>query len=419
MSNSFRFVHAADIHLDSPLLGLEEFEDAPLETIRNAAREAVRRLVQLCIDEHVAFLLIAGDVYDGEWKSLATGRFFAGQMARLNDANIPVVLIKGNHDAASKISSQISLPGVTVLDTRRPMTVELLDGQVAVHGQSYSRPDTTENLAAKYPTAAPGKFNIGLLHTCATTSTSSHANYAPCSLQDLISKGYDYWALGHVHQRAILHKDPPIVFPGNIQGRHVRESAEEGKGVTMVEVIDGAIHSFNHVPLDTVRWVVLEIDVTECESIENVQIAVRSQVNRSLASIGDRLLAARIVLKGSSPASSAILKDPGGFDAALRGAIESQSDSVWLEEIQIRVWIPEAETPDTDQGALNELLNFVRSAEGELDAPKQRLQTLCTKLEATEPGLVRDMGLDDPNLLSDLLPEVESLIRALSMENER
>jgi DNA repair exonuclease SbcCD nuclease subunit len=163
----FRFIHAADIHLDSPLLGLEKYEGAPAEEIRGATRKALENLVAVAIREKVDFVLIAGDLYDGEWKDAGTGLFFVRQTVRLREAGIPVFVISGNHDAQNKMTKELRFPeNVVFFPHAKPATRRIENLEVAIHGQSYARADVTENLAANYPAAIDGAFNIGLLHTC-------------------------------------------------------------------------------------------------------------------------------------------------------------------------------------------------------------------------------------------------------------
>ncbi len=416
MTNSFRFIHAADIHLDSPLLGLEEFEDAPVDQIREATRKAVVRLVDLCLDEKAAFLLIAGDVYDGDWKSMATGRFFAAQMGRLTSAGVPVFMIKGNHDAASQVSKEVRLPDVHTFDTKRPETVELLDFDVAIHGQSYATREVTDNIALKYPPAVPGKLNIGMLHTSASSGGNLHAPYAPCTVEQLVGKGYDYWALGHVHQREVLYTDPHIIFPGNIQGRHIREPAPEGKGVTLVEVQHGSIADVRHIALDTVRWSQIEVDATGLESAEEAIILINRQVLNAVRECPDCLLATRIIVSGECLASLQIQRDPASFDTSVRAYVQDQSDSIWIEEIQVRTTYPDLSTVAADQGALADLLEFVRNSADRLEEPQKRLSSLVSKLELSAPGLVSELDLQQPDLLASLLVEAETLILSLASE---
>jgi len=416
VNHYFKFVHAADLHLDSPLIGLEAFDDAPVETIRDATREALRRLVNLCIDEQVQFLLIAGDVYDGEWKSMATGRFFADQMARLAKAEIPVYLIKGNHDAASKVTQNLVVPGVTQFDHKRAQTHRIDDIGVAIHGQSYARPDVTENLSLGYPAPVPGMFNIGMLHTCGTGGSTLHAPYAPCNLDDLVRKGYDYWALGHVHQRAVLNENPHIIFPGNIQGRHVREPAEEGKGVTIVEVAGGSIRSLKHVPLDTVRWMSLNVDVSGAISIDEVYSRVNIAARDAFDSCGECLLAARITLSGNCAASLEIHKDPETFEEGLRSSAQGAVSNLWIEEVRVRTRAETANLSVADQGSLGDLLEYVRTAgtECRMADVNARLTVLRNRIQSIAPEIVDELDLNDENLLADLLPEIEETILSMA-----
>ena len=236
---SFRFLHAADIHLDSPLKGLAGQEESIAERIRTATREALDQLVGIAIEEQVAFLIIAGDLYDGDWRDYNTGLYFIRQMGRLNQAGIPVYLLHGNHDAESQITRRLALPdNVQVFGSRRPESSRIDDLGVVLHGQSFGQRAVIDNLALTYPEPVARAFNIGVLHT-GLGGMGGHDDYAPCSLADLVNKGYDYWALGHVHQAAVLHERPHIVFPGNLQGRHVRETG--AKGATLVAVESGEV----------------------------------------------------------------------------------------------------------------------------------------------------------------------------------
>ena len=219
-----KFIHAADIHLDSPLVGLSAYPDAPAERLRTATREAFERLVTRAIDEQVDFMVIAGDLYDGDWKDYHTGLFFVRQMGRLRQAGIPVYLLYGNHDAESEVTRSLQLPdNVQVFSARRAETFRLDTLQVALHGQSFKLAATTDNLVPSYPAPVPGWLNIGVLHT-ALEGNAQHASYAPCSQAELHAKGYQYWALGHVHAYWVAQGDVTIAYPGNLQGRSIRET---------------------------------------------------------------------------------------------------------------------------------------------------------------------------------------------------
>jgi len=183
-----KFLHAADIHLDSPLQKLDHYEGAPVEELRHATRRALENMVELAMLEGVAFVLIAGDLYDGDWKDYNTGLYFISQMSKLHEANIPVYIVAGNHDAASKITKTLRLPdGVTLFATERPETFRMDNDGVAIHGQSFSTPAVKKNLAKNYPSLLTGYFNIGVLHTCAT-GREGHEPYALPVLRPIFSQ---------------------------------------------------------------------------------------------------------------------------------------------------------------------------------------------------------------------------------------
>jgi exonuclease SbcD len=288
-----RFIHASDIHIDSPLRGLDAHEGAPIDVIRGATRRAFQNLIQLAIDESIDFLVIAGDVYDGDWKDYSTGLFFRGQLARLREKNIQVYLIAGNHDAASVISKKLSLPAnVHVFSTKKTESIEVAGHPVVIHGRGFPNRAVPENLVVEYPAAVPNKFNIGLLHT-SLIGRAGHDTYAPCSETDLRQKGYGYWALGHIHQPEVISRDPWIVFAGNCQGRDVREAGPRGcQLVTVNESLEVENVEWHH--LDVVRWKVLEIDLTGVtEEFEALSRATQSMTN-TVSEAEGRLVAARL-----------------------------------------------------------------------------------------------------------------------------
>lgn len=314
---SFRFVHTADIHLDSPLLGLVGQEGTAAERIRNATREAFEGLVELAIEEQVSFLVIAGDLYDGNWRDYKTGLFFVAQMGRLREARIPVYLLHGNHDAESQITRRLPLPdNVHVFGARQPESFRIDDLDVVLHGQSYRQRDVSENLARSYPQPVDGTFNIGVLHT-GLGGMGGHANYAPCSLDDLINKGYDYWALGHVHRAEVLHEQPYIVFPGNLQGRHVREDG--AMGAYLVAVENHQVAKALTVHNDVVRWAVLPVSLDEASSIDHAFELMRSTIEDAVVSIADGTVA-RLSYRTPGPHRGARTSASGRRPSSRRGA---------------------------------------------------------------------------------------------------
>ncbi|MGC1275618.1 MAG: DNA repair exonuclease, partial [Planctomycetaceae bacterium] len=269
----FKFLHAADLHLDSPLRGLDRYEGAPVDAIRQATRRAVENLVELAIAERVAFVVIAGDVYDGDWPDYNTGLFFARQMAKLGEAGIAVYLISGNHDAESVITRSLMLPeNVAMLRTDRPESRRHQATNCVLHGQGFATRAVTADLSANYPAAERGSFNIGILHTSAGGS-SEHETYAPCTIEGLRRLEYDYWALGHIHlQQKLCDNGSLIAFSGNTQGRHIRETGPKG---CLLVTVDGGVPSAEFRPLDVFRWERCATSATGCDEPEDVLDLVR------------------------------------------------------------------------------------------------------------------------------------------------
>lgn len=332
---TFRFIHTADIHLDSPLRGLAGYDGPAVECIRTATRQAFDNLISEAIDQTVDFVVIAGDLYDGDWRDYQTGLFFARQMGRLTKADIPAFVLHGNHDAESQITRRLTLPdGVRVFPTRKPETFTLDKFRVALHGQSFRQRDITDNLAIAYPEPVHGAFNIGVLHT-GLGGMGGHENNAPCSLDDLVAKGYDYWALGHVHQDAILHQNPHIVFPGNLQGRHIRETGP--KGAYLVTVEDHEIVELGLMQTNVVRWAHLEVSVDGCDRVAAALDRVRQAIEDAIERGADGcLLACRIELTGRSEIHEQLLISTEHLLAEARAAALSFGDTAaWIERVVV------------------------------------------------------------------------------------
>ncbi|MBG7601432.1 MAG: DNA repair exonuclease [Gammaproteobacteria bacterium] len=408
-----KFIHAADIHLDSALRGLERYEGAPVEEIRSATRRAFDNLVQLAIDEQVAFVLLAGDLYDGDWKDYNTGLYLVGQMQRLHDASIPVFIVAGNHDAASQITKSLRLPdNVTLFSTRKPETVILDDVDVAIHGQGFSTRAVTEDLSRGYPQGDAQYFNIGLLHT-SLDGKPGHEPYAPCSVDGLRSRGYDYWALGHVHQREVISKDPWIVFPGNVQGRHIRETGP--KGCTLVSVDNGIVNSVEHVDLDVMRWTQCEVDISTSDSLDDLYEDVRTRLQQIVDEADGRSVAVRIVLLGKTPLHAQLHAGAERLKQEVRALCNGfGSAGMWLEKLSIK----SAPAPGDDEAvssdeALGGLLGVIRKLEVD-DAAAASLLDEVAALGGKLPPELRsgDDGYDpaDPQQLEDILEDVKELL---------
>jgi exonuclease SbcD len=409
-----KFIHAADIHLDSPLRGLRRYEGAPAGEIRAATRRAFENLVSLALEEEVAFVLLAGDLYDGDWKDYGTGLFFAAQMARLGEAGISAFVVAGNHDAASQITKVLRPPqNVKVFSTKRPETVVLKDLGVAIHGQGFAHAAVADDLSAGYPPAVPHLFNIGLLHT-SLDGRPGHASYAPSTVDGLRSHGYDYWALGHVHAREEVTDDPWIVFPGNLQGRHARETGS--KGATVVTIGDrGPV--VEHRDLDVFRWAACDVDLgaaaTAGEALERVRTVLENEVERARG----LPLAVRLRLAGACPVHAEIAGDTERWREEVRSLANGFGQgALWIERMIV------ATRPAADlargferEDALGGLLRTVR----DLTASDDELAELATLFGELRSRLPAELFADgetldpaDPERLRGLLPEVKDLLLA-------
>ncbi|PLC53504.1 DNA repair exonuclease [Pollutimonas nitritireducens] len=330
-----RFIHAADIHLDSPLTGLSSYADAPVERLRTATRDAFTNLVSLAIDEQVDFMVIAGDLYDGNWKDYNTGLYFVKEMGRLDKAHIPVYLLHGNHDAESEMTRKLLLPrNVSVFESRKPSSFRLDSLGVVLHGRSFKDAATLENLAGTYPDAVPGLINIGVLHT-ALEGNAMHATYAPCSLAELHAKGYDYWALGHVHEYALWRGDSLVVFPGNLQGRHIRETGP--RGAVLVESGPSGALDVQRVYVDVLRWHRLDVDVAGCSNFEDVARTIGQALEGLVEATTESIpLAVRVIVSGRTAAHGELFS----MEAQLRQEVLASiaalgNDRVWLEKVRL------------------------------------------------------------------------------------
>lgn len=374
-----KFIHAADIHLDSPLAGLAAYKDAPADLLRTVTRDAFTKLVDEAIEESVDFMVIAGDLYDGSWKDYNTGHFFCREMGRLNKADIPVYLLFGNHDADSEMTKKLTLPSnVHQFESRKANTFRIENLKVALHGRSYKEAATVENLAASYPPQVAGWTNIGVLHT-ALEGYAAHANYAPCSLAELTAKGYDYWALGHVHEHAILQKAPWVVFPGNLQGRHIRETGE--RGAMLVTADESGIHSVERLPVDVLRWHVVDVDASEAGSLQEVARLAGRAFEQLIAETPDKIyLSVRVCIKGKTAAHGELF----GLESHLREEILGQAaslglDRLWVEKVRIET------EPITDAAHIVARSDAIADLQRFLDAAPEDAALLESLLEDLRP----------------------------------
>ncbi len=333
----FQFLHAADLHIDSPLAALRAKDPAIAARFQDAGRKAVVRLIDETIDSGAKFLIIAGDVFDGDWRDVSTGLFFVGELGRLDRAGVRTFLIKGNHDAESVVTRSLSYPASAhVFDGRRSPTQIIEPLGVAIHGRSFAERATEQDFLAQYPARREGFLNIGLLHT-SLEGSPGHNPYAPCTVRDLARFGYDYWALGHIHAAEIVSRDPWIVYPGNVQGRNPRETGP--KGAMRVTVEDGRVVAVEPVALDAARWAHERVDVEGLDE-DGALSRIGAAIEAAVGAADGRPLALRLTLAGETPAHARLVAQREALqDEARARGLQAAADC-WVERLRLETRAP-------------------------------------------------------------------------------
>jgi predicted phosphodiesterase len=401
--------------------GLVEYDGAPVSEIRGATRTALITLVREAVARRVHLVVIAGDLFDGDWRDYNTGLFVVGQLADLHDAGIPVVLVYGNHDAESQLTRRLRLPPNTkALAYAAPETYALPELGLAVHGQSYATRAITADLSLKYPTADRGLVNIGVLHTCFDGSLG-HDPYAPCSLADLRSKGYDYWALGHVHERTVVCSEPMAAFPGNLQGRHARETGP--KGATLVTFAD---HQPRIEPLtfDIVRWGRCVVDLSAVGTFDACLERCRDSLLKT-CSTGSPLYAIRVQLSGATPINGLLRSEPQHLINQVRAlSLAIGGADVWIEKVVVDTTSPAGHPTLEGGGAIGEIARVFADLAGNVSALVEGEKPSLPDLAALRSEL-RSVGdpdlygaLDERALADALVDAAELLASRLSGEED-
>lgn len=342
-SSDFTFVHAADLHLDTPFKGLSETAPHVGEALREASLEAFDDLVELCIEREAAFLVVAGDVYDGSERGLRAQLRFRNGLQRLAEAGISCFVAHGNHDPIeegwSAVTSWPERVHVFGHGSVESFTVKR-DGAViaTVHGTSYARRDTSENLSERFKGVRGAGLNVAVLHCAVTGASEGHASYSPCSLEDLRSHAFDYWALGHVHAHSVLSKGPSdaggyVVYSGDLQARSPKQSELGAKGAVVVDVREGKVHSLEHIACDRVRFAVLEVDIGSCEGAGDVVEELIGAAAEELDRAEGRSLVLRARLSGRSNAHEELRRGSSDLLRVLREGSDATIPFSWWNRV--------------------------------------------------------------------------------------
>lgn len=330
--SAIRFIHTADLHLDSPFKGMTGLPPVRLNELRDSTFTAFNRLIDYAVETSPDFILIVGDIYDGDDRSLRAQRKFQEGMERLHEARIPVYITYGNHDHLSGNWTRFKLPPNVHEFSEEveaaSLTVRGMD--VVLHGFSYRARHVRDEMISKYPVASdPHSFHIGLLHG-SLAGNETHAVYSPFTLGELQSKQYDYWALGHIHLRQKLAEDPPIVYPGNIQGRHRNEAGEKGFYEVELSKTD-VLLSF--IPTSAVHFGKLQIP---CTAIRNANewFAVCEEALLSFASeYGPSVVDVEILNLDDETASFFSQTAEGAWLEAIREVMDGNEPFVWVQRL--------------------------------------------------------------------------------------
>lgn len=387
---AFRFVHTADIHLDSPLRSLAMRNPELAEIVGDASRQAFISIVDLCLSERVDALVIAGDLYDGDQTSMKTARFLATQMARLHEADIKVLKIRGNHDSLSRISKQLIFPDTVTIFGGRPSTV--VHGatglEVAFHGLSFSHSKAPESLLTKYASPTAGAVNVGIMHT-SLAGSPGHDVYAPCSIADLHGHGFDYWALGHIHSRTVHAGARTVVMPGMPQGRDINEGGE--KSVTLVTVRDDHSIEIEHRATSIARFERANFDIGDALEWSDIVRSIRARMEELRSAFEAPHLVLRLTVTGSSPLAWQVIRDQDLLRTEAEQAA-AQTGSVWIEKLELNV----APTIDGAGGAdpVLELIETMRSS-GQTESFRSQARDIIDRIIDELPPEARDFAGTD------------------------
>ncbi len=368
-----------------------------------ASRTAFSRIVDLCIQEAVAFLLIVGDLWDGT-SSTKTPRFLKQELMRLKGAGIRCFIIRGNHDALARQTGELELPDNTHLFGARPSTVDLdMDGQqIAIHGLSFRDPHATDSLLPRYPAPKPGAFNIGLMHT-SLNGSPGHDNYAPCSIADLEGHGYDYWALGHIHRRAEYSGRATIVMPGIPQGRDIGEAGPAS--VTLVSVADDRSVTLQQRTVACLRFERMALDCTGLSDWTDLL----SLLERAIRQVGgaersEDHLVIRPVLQGATALGWRMARDLDRLTEEARAF--AAAAGVWIDKLEVLTGDAGCAPADAVTHLPAELVEAVLT-----DLPQD--PALAKALQATAQDLLRDLPADLRDLLGQSEGELEQRCKEL------
>lgn len=334
-----RFIHCADLHLGTPFKGISELNPDLGDLLYQSTYVSFDNIVTLAIKESVDCVLIAGDVYDSEDKSLQAQLRFKNGLSRLSEAGIPTLIAYGNHDPLNGWSATLKWPnGAFTFPGDKVECVPLQENAetiAMVYGMSFAKRDIKENLSLEFAPSEEHVPRIGVLHANVGTNTG-HEPYAPCSIEDLSRISMDYWALGHVHESSILRPtNPAIAYPGCSQSRSPRETGSKGCYLVTLEVGSDPIIEF--IPTDVVRYASDSIDISTYLSLDEVIDSITKKCMEISDKSDGRDLIIRLSLRGRTILQSQLQSANSISDILdnVREQLATKEPWIWLDRLSL------------------------------------------------------------------------------------
>jgi len=418
-ANSISFIHAADLHLDSPFSGIAEINQKLAHKLSNATFDSFFNLIYLAIRKEVNFVLFAGDIYDNQNKSLYSQLQFLKGMELLNESKIEAYIVHGNHDPLSGWSAHLNWPeNVHIFNGKEPEVKVFKSNGFNVHivGMSYQEHHIKDNLVKQFPAKSKKwPLTIGLLH-CSVGNHGEHYSYSPCTLNDLNQLNYDYWALGHVHTPSILQNNPPIIYSGNTQGRHPGETGE--RGCYLVKMDNPQI-KYTFQSTSTIYWDCAELSLnglnSESDLIEMLNKHIQTVKNEQT----DKSIICRYKLVGKSKLSS-ILNDEEVIDNILKYFNDDQnldSQFIWIDRLRNHTKLPiNRQNIAQRQDLLSEIVKLVDEYQANDDDLTELFETVSTLFNSNDGK--RFLQPINKSELRTILYEAEDIILDQFMEND-
>ncbi|MYG10406.1 MAG: DNA repair exonuclease [Rhodobacteraceae bacterium] len=402
----FRFVHTADLHLDSPLKSLALRDPELKQQVGIGTRETFAKIVNLCIEEMVDALLIAGDLYDSDQTSMYTARFLANQMQRLDKEGIRVFIIKGNHDAGSVITGQLIFPDSVKIFSIKAETVNITKGDlnIAIHGVSFPNRPVPESLVPKFPYPSQGMFNIGMLHT-SLGGAQGHDTYAPSNINELKQVGYDYWALGHIHKQFCHKGETTVVMPGIPQGRNIGEDGE--KTVSMVSVDETGITDLQQVSLSVLQFERVEIDVSDITEWRELVVTIHKSIQQLMRTLSHKIYVLRLNLLGTTDLNWRIRRDSEILLEEARRIVDDNHE-FWIEKVETNT--QGKATNDNNKAYVGALANLSFLEDTEIP------HSVLREIEDYTKTILRALPASSKNVLGETEDEKNKIVEELLEE---